>query len=137
MSGPAGKRVSEMTDDEVRELAGARRSHDTGWQRRCVSMLTRLLDHAESRSLPAISWTVTGGAPQLMGRCDGHPEARRPGDFQAWKAALTALAGPPDDARQRTNPRSGQALAYAIWRDYDGVQVNLGAEWPASDSEEG
>ena len=90
--------------------------------------------------LPLIDWTVTAGAPQLLARCEGHPQARRRDDFQAWKAALTALAGPPDSEKERSWPEAGQTRAFAVWERaerpaatrptaWPGVRVNLAAQW--------
>ena len=119
-----------MTDQgDLTSLDAMRREYDLGWQRRCVGMLTRLLDLSADRSLPVIAWTVTDGAPQLLARCEGYPQTRRRDDFQAWKTALTALAGPPDAANERALPERGAVHAYAIWERHDGVRINLTAEW--------
>ncbi len=119
-----------MTDQAgLTSLDAMRREYDIGWQPRCVGMLTRLLDLSAERSLPVIAWTVTGGAPQLLARCEGYPQTRRRDDFQAWKTALTALVGPPDAANERALPGRGAVHAYAIWDRHKGVRINLAVEW--------
>jgi hypothetical protein len=105
------------------------REYEADWQRRVAGMMNRLMEYGATRNLPPAAWTVTAGAPQLLVRCEEYPSSGRATSFQAWKHALTTLAGQPDSDGQRTDNSTGTIHAWAVWDSYQRVRVNLGAEW--------
>jgi len=111
------------------DLDAAREDYIREWQQGVAAVLIKLLAHGGAARLPAISWKISGAAPQLNGACEQHPESRRLTDFIAWKTALAALAGPPDEQRDDTHPSQGMTAAFAVWHRYDRVCIVLSAEW--------
>lgn len=115
------------------DASPAGRADATGRQRQVAGTLGMLLSHACERGLPPVSWTVTCTEPQLLARCDGYPNRRRPEHFAEWKAALAELAGPPDYEAERAFAKGGRTRASAVWEDSGGVRVCLSAEWDTPD----
>jgi len=103
-------------------------AYEAAWQVRVARMLTRLLEHGAAKGLPAASWRVTAGAPQLIIQCN-EPWSSPEADLRAWKSALTALAGPPDSTGERPDAPNGEVFAFAVWEDYQQVRVNLNTRW--------
>jgi hypothetical protein len=111
------------------------REYEADWQRRVAVMLNQLMEYGATRNLPPAAWTVTAGAPQLMVRCEEYPSSGRAASFEAWKDALTALVGQPDNDGQQVHSSTGTIHAWAIWDSYQRVRVNLGAEWDEQPAE--
>jgi hypothetical protein len=109
--------------------------YEADWQRRVAGMMNRLMEYGATRNLPPAAWTITSGAPQLLVRCEEYPSSGRAASFQAWKNALTELAGQPDNDGQSVRSSSGTIQAWAIWDSYQRVRVNLGAEWDEDPAE--
>jgi len=80
------------------------------WQRDAAGVLTKLLELAAKRGLPAISWTVAEAGARLVGQCYRHPTEARRATFAAWREAL----GEPDTERENTTSGGIVHLA-ATW----------------------
>ena len=118
------------------------------WQRDAAGVLTKLLELAARRGLPAVSWTVADAGARLVGQCYRHPTEARRADFAAWREAL----GEPDTERENTTS-GGVVHLVAVWdrggsagkglrpllSDRDGYQrasVVLAADIYAADDQE-
>ena len=116
------------------------------WQMQAASLLAKLLDRAAKDGLPAIAWTVTPAGSGLNGTCQELPYAIRGEHFEAWLAAISALAGQePEHDRETTTP-AGETRRVVQWNAiplrpgtrYPAVRVTLTASiWPDDDEEEG
>lgn len=95
------------------------------WQRQAHALLGRLLEMAVEQRLPPILWTIHAGEPG-PGLTGHGPADEQDPVFQAWHAAIVAIAGPehPDHGQ----PGSDRAFYY--WGEIRGVALMLDADRP-------